>query len=378
MQIFPEIIPLDEARVYLSERFSDHRTKSRLDEMNKYISHMSDTNCTLFRRILALEEELDARFEPDELMRSYFTPFNTKENIPDEHMLSIGGLLLSLPGDLKRPFGFDDLIEVYRSWTNEELMDYFLLRFCIADRSDLGRGAAGCMALADKYLTNTEDKWRFMDAVTNPFPHLERLRPLVEGVADYIKERSADFEPLLHAAIKDFNAFGSPEDAVGKGLRVELGADEFKKTELYLSLIAFNTLYFVPSIHHYRGQASSPEAKMRLTLGVIDFFIINYRNGMIDQDEYIALLKLISDPTRFKVLRDLCDKNSFGLELAEKYKTSRGTMYYHLEKLRQRELVDLDSGEYRMLFTMNKQNVYDKLNAIRDYLLNGWKPEESK
>ena len=41
-------------------------------------------------------------------------------------------------------------------------------------------------------------------------------------------------------------------------------------------------------------------------------------------------------------------------------------------------MIELRSSEYRMLYTMNKRNVYDKLNSLRDYLLNGWKPEDDE
>ena len=87
-------------------------------------------------------------------------------------------------------------------------------------------------------------------------------------------------------------------------------------------------------------------------------------------------MKMLSDPTRFKVLHELCDRESYGQELADKYGGARSAIYYQLDKLLSFNLIDLKMTEYRNLYTMNKQNVYDKMNAIRDYLLNGWKPED--
>ena len=95
-------------------------------------------------------------------------------------------------------------------------------------------------------------------------------------------------------------------------------------------------------------------------------------------EKHLILLKNISDPTRFNILHDMCDNEAFGQELAEKYMTTRSAMYYHLEKLMGIGLIELRSSDYRMLYTMNKRNVYDKLNALRDYLLNGWKPEDDE
>ena len=378
MHFFSEIIPIAEARIYLSGRFSGTRIRDRLESVSKYIPYMSNEHSSLLKSLVELEAELDAKFAPDDLMRSYFTPFMAREEIQYGSMFSIGGMLMSLPAEAKPPFGLDEIISVYKSWSSDDLMDFFMLKFCLADRSEIGRGAAGCMAIADKYLTNADDKWRFMEAVTDPFPHLEKLRPLIEGVADYIRQRSAEFEPLLKAALEDFNAFSSEDEILRKGLGIGLSKKDLEKAESYLSLMAFNSGAVIPSMHYYHKQDALPEAKVRIMFGAIAFFVLRFRSGQINADEYLVLLKLISDPTRFKVLHDLCDKSSFGLELAEKYNTSRGTMYYHLDKLRELGLIDLNSGEYRMLFTMNKQNVYDKLNAIRDYLLNGWKPDDAE
>ena len=53
-------------------------------------------------------------------------------------------------------------------------------------------------------------------------------------------------------------------------------------------------------------------------------------------------------------------------------------MYYHIEKLMSIGLVDCKVTEYKMLYTMNKLNVYNQLTAFRDALLQGWKPDDEE
>ena len=85
---------------------------------------------------------------------------------------------------------------------------------------------------------------------------------------------------------------------------------------------------------------------------------------------------MLADNTRFNVLHELCDSSSYGLVLAEKFDVTRNAMYYQLEKLVGYGLLSLEFDERRLMYTMNKKAVFEKLTALRDYLVNGWKPED--
>ena len=87
---------------------------------------------------------------------------------------------------------------------------------------------------------------------------------------------------------------------------------------------------------------------------------------------------MLSDRNRFKILHELCGRESYGQELADKFGGARSGIYYHLEKLLGYGLSDVRMTEYRTLYKMNRQNVYDNLTALRDYLVDGWKPENAE
>ena len=384
MQLNHGIFPLYEARLYLTERFSGDRTADRIEEMKKRFPRMNNNELSFLNRISSLQIDLDRRFEPDELMRRYFTPLETKEAIAGDMQLTLGGMLLAASGELSVQADIEELEALYRSWSKQCLTEHFYthsLNGFFADASEVFEGMEGFIADADRILVNTEDKWALIDAATNPFPHLEKLRPLVDAVTKEIAARAHEFEPFLKGNLEIVRSYGTDEEILGKLLRFDLGGSEIDNTVYYQSLLSVNMASFLPSSYYSVSSEMSCESdtettcrKILIIVGVTISLLARRQLSDEKPDEHINLLKLISDPTRFNVLHDMCDKYTYGLELAEKYKTTRSAMYYHLEKLMGVGLIDLKSTDYRMLYTMNKQNVYDKMTAMRDYLLNGWKP----
>ena len=387
MELNYSIVPLHEARIYLMERFTDDRTSDRIEKLKSISYRMNNNDYAFFDSIAELQKELDELFEADELMRQYFTPLKTKQKQAGDIPITIGGMLLSLSGDTAKPYGFDELVAQYRAWPKDRLLRFFFmssLAAFFADPDETEGGISGFVAAADELLTDYKDKWALIDAATNPFPHLERLRPLVTKVSEAIEQRSKAFEPYLKKVLNDLTTYGNDEKILRDILKVELPEKWVITAVFHLSLLSFNGFKFYSSPGE---NADSPDSSIEmgehdlkiLVIGGVYMGVLTRNTAGSDKpDPHIDLLKKISDPMRFNILHDMCDKETYGQELAEKYHTTRSAMYYHLEKLMGEGLIQLRSSDYRMLYTMNKRNVYNKLNALRDYLTNGWKPEDEE
>ncbi|MBR4636033.1 MAG: winged helix-turn-helix transcriptional regulator [Clostridia bacterium] len=386
MDIDHRIVPLHEARIYLMERLSDIRTSDRIAKLKTVSSRMNNSDFAFYDRIVKLQNELDARFETDHLIRQYFTPLKTKHSTVADFPITIGGMLLALSGEMDEPFGFDEMIAMYKSWPKERLIRFFFMTsiaYFFSDPSETESGISGFVAAADELLTDYKDKWALVDAATNPFPHLERLRPLVTNVAKEIELRSRGLEPYLINTAHELSSFGDNEKIIHSILKVKLPDEWIKDAVVRLSLFSFDEFNFYSSPYD-EGAASSDskngsnESRVLIVGGVYMAVVTRADEDFGKAETHLDLLKKISDPMRFNILHDMCDREAYGQELAEKYKTTRSAMYYHLEKLMGIGMIELRSSEYRMLYTMNKRNVYDKLNSLRDYLLNGWKPEDDE
>ena len=371
MQYFPEIIPLFEARMYLMQRFSKDRTSDRVAHFEPKRSLMSDEMWTYFSRIAELQNELDKLIPVDELMEHYFTPLRTQSDMPGDRSLTLGGMLLSLPPALEYPFSFDEFVTHRKNEPQQELLDDFFtssLSPFFTDNSDLDVvNMSKIVSAVNSILVDIEDKWAMIDCITNPCEHLEKLRPLVERVMELIVEKSREFSDFITAEMDALCSSRAFAQNLGSVIRSDIKPADVAEVKVYASLLSFNS---VDMSYEFESFAFN-----RIIIGIYINTFIELRGKDGNAEVHLQMLKMLSDPTRFKVLHELCDRESYGQELADKFGGARSAIYYHLEKLLGYGLVDLQMTEYRMLYTMNKQNVYDKMNAIRDYLLNGWKPE---
>ena len=372
-----EIVPCYDAAVYLSQRFTKNRASARIKELPTLRS--IDTNGVVWKKIekiAELERKLDERFEPDELMLRYFSPLQTVNSLSSQ-AISFGELLLFPKAALKEPVGYDSIADFYISSSQETIISQFSTHLFSAfapDEQHSVQSINELVALADKILIKLDDKWLFIDLVLNPLQHLEKLRPLVCAVAEAIVESAVDFDELLGGAMNSIESVGTPERVL-KTLNLDFKPKEMNAISIHPSLTSFNMVSMCAS-----PSAADPEKKdIQLFLGIYVYFgIAEKMSEAKSPDAFLYTLKLISDPTRFSMLHDLCDKHSYGQELAQSFNCTRSAMYYHLEKLTGNRLIDQEITGYRMLYTLNKRNVYDRFNAMRDYILNGWKPEDEE
>ncbi len=372
-----DISPCYDAIVYLVQRFTKNRAGDRITALPSQRS--IDTRSELWlnlEKISDLQQKLDKRFQPDELMLRYFSPLQTVNSLASDHEISFGELLLQPAWAVKEPYSFDGIVDFYRDSDQEKIIMSFsslLYSTFASDEEHRSQTLNELVALADRILIKPDDKWLFIDIVLNPVQHLEKLRPLVSAVSDAITELTSDLGSLLDGAEPIVNELG--REQVLKKLGLCFKQKEINSVTVRPSFLSFNMVTMRAS----ECADGSEKKDIQIFIGIyVCYGIAEKRGDAQNPDAFLFTLKLISDPTRFQIMRELCDKRSYGQELAQSFNCTRSAMYYHLEKLMDNRLIDQQITGYRMLYTLNKQNVYDKFNAMRDYILKGWKPEDDE
>lgn len=367
MKFIPEINPFFEASIYLSQRFINDRTSKRIADHRPDSLVMPNVIWACYKRIAELEAELDELIPDDDLLRTYFTPLNTKDDRL-ENVLTIGGMLLAVPSRISDSFCYDNLLCFFESVPISEKLSHFRDTSLTAFIDEPGVGyddLTSFMTLADNILVDSSDKWAFIDAASNPVRHLKQMQPLLDKVCAIIQARSTEFSSLIDKFGASFFA-NQDITSIFKRLNILLDPTSYDKIQFIPSLFLFNSIVLT----------ASSERSLSINIGIFVDKIFELRDKISEIDKFVGTIKVLSDSTRLKALHFLCDRYSFGQELAEQLGGSRNAMYYHLEKLMGIGLIDCKVTEYRMLYTMNKQAVYEKLTALRDFLVDNWKPED--
>ena len=372
MQYFTEFDSLFEAFVYLNDRFTEHRLSARVPKLKLKSEMMNDDDRACLAQLIALEEELDREFMPDELMEHYFRPLAKKDEKAVGAPISIGYSLMLVPQPYTEPLSMERIVDFYRNAELSDVLKHFYQRISTSFFPEPPEGITdlnGFMEFIDDLLADTQAKWDLMDAVTNPVKHLELIRPLVEGVAASVKRHSVELRRMIETARARFLSKGTELEALGS-IGFNVGEEELPGVAVFPGLFDFNAVTCI-------REAGEP-ATTRIQLGVFVCRIVELHEKEDSAKAFIDMLKLISDETRFKALHYMRKKYAFGQELADKLKCTRNTMYYHLDKLHGSGLIDIKVTDYRAFYRMNKKTVYEKLTALRDYLTDGWQPGDEE
>ena len=368
MKYIANLIPYFEASLYLSKRFSRTRTSHEIQKGRSKKDSVPNYDFTCIEKIAELERDLDMEFEVTELMMHYFKPLKLKEERSSDP-ISIGAMLLISPCLLLEDATIDTIIEYYSENTQEDYFsDYFksyLLPIGIGDKKHPTLN--DFMQLANELLADPEEKWAFVDAAMNPIEHLQKIKPLVSAVTEFIRKRCAEFDPLVRH-IGEFVASTADRNT----LFIEM--IHFTESEMEASIVFPSLFLFSEVILTHYSDRSDPV----IMLGCYIDVLIKYRKQSHSPETHIALLKALADNTRFNVLHELCDNSSYGLALSNKFGITRNAMYYQLGELVGYGLISTEYDERRIMYTMNKKALFEKLTALRDYLVNGWKPEDYK
>ncbi|MGD1823527.1 MAG: helix-turn-helix domain-containing protein [Pleomorphochaeta sp.] len=97
-------------------------------------------------------------------------------------------------------------------------------------------------------------------------------------------------------------------------------------------------------------------------------FILNSKND--DEEYFILLAKYLSQPKRYKIIKLLSNKQYYSNELAKELDLSAATMNYHINKLYDLGLINVEEGKQNKLFIdLNKNRLKYLLKGIQKDLL---------
>ncbi|MBR4636860.1 MAG: winged helix-turn-helix transcriptional regulator [Clostridia bacterium] len=362
-----KIIPYFEAQTYLIRRYIKMRTGTRIAQYKKRLELMPKDICACYERIAEIEHELDAAFEDNELLKYYFEPLQTREERPIDDAVTIGGMLLSVIVDPQGDISFESTVTFYKEQPTNVILYNFYDRLSpfFSEPNEECHDISQLIAYIDSILVRPEDKWNLIDAASNPLEHLEKLRPLVCAIVNFIEERTRVLSDFIANEMNEFINNGDL-GAKLRSMNLELSNSEFNRITIYPSIMSFNNRYTI----------FEDDGSIILVLGIFINRLLDDNKTKSDIDTYLPILKVLSDETRLKSLYEMRNKHCFGQELSEIFGGTRNAIYYHLDKLMSVRLINCKSTDYRMLYTMNKKVVYERLTALRDFLVDGWTPDD--
>ncbi|WP_124065932.1 ArsR family transcriptional regulator [Clostridium sp. E02] len=89
----------------------------------------------------------------------------------------------------------------------------------------------------------------------------------------------------------------------------------------------------------------------------------------LTNEELYNGLKLLSDPSKFEILRFIRDKKAYGQEIATELKLTTATISHHMSSLMIMGLINIEKVDNKVYYQMNKEATRNLLVEAKDVLL---------
>ncbi len=327
----------------IKQKYQEHQEfiSSILDERDRLLTGkkdledimelviLSDGEQSFLPELLSLRGELEER---NEGVRSGSVEEVTRQLIEAWHLLLIS--YRELEGDEKSGVGADDMIAKYR-----ELL-------AVTDFSDF----SGIVSLIMSSENEGEAKIKLIEIYQNEAAVFEEIAALLVELAAVIESKSRYLETAI-AEVAKITKDEASWDRCRRRVADVISTDFSRDVIFYLApqLMMPNALGF-----NY-----SRERKVALSIGIYYFELIDQVDAEQKRfDTIIEQTKLLSDPSRLRIVLMLQNGPMYLKELADNLGLSSATVSHHVQNMINHELLQINVGQ-------NNRRIYYSLRRDR-------------
>lgn len=290
-----------------------------------------------------------------------FLPFQAK--IREYHLMGAGASFLTvcyfyLINQDKEPSDIEELHELVLAMTEKEL-EVCLHHF--VEEDNLGNTSGmDFWKILNELSLKPEDKWQIFSFSHNLKENIKKTveisRVLIDLYQPYFEKARAERESFAQTI--------KPEQLLeeAKFLQLENFSISSEDFELYIIspwMIRLSLISYVKKFGEYRN--------FLILSCKIDEVLLSHNE--LDEDNFSAVLKILSDLSRYKVLVALTQPHAKSKDIAESLGITSAAVSFHRQKLQNAQLLLFNSDEKDVKYDPNReliQVVIDKLKEDFD------------
>lgn len=209
----------------------------------------------------------------------------------------------------------------------------------------------------DKIEADTEMKWFYMQLIEDSKHHMNKAMKIIQDFIPLYKQIKESFYPLY----LDFVDWITP-------ILDQEGLDYLDQTLQFHNFKQYDKVVVRFSLLDLSATQIFRDNSIHVYLGIMFKKYIENNSKKDELINHTNVLKILSDPTRFKILLLLSEKERYGQELSELLEISTASISYHMDFLFSSELVIMERKQRRIYYSINKTNIKDSLEFIKTAL----------
>jgi DNA-binding transcriptional ArsR family regulator len=267
-------------------------------------------------------------------------------------------------------FTLEDYEKASRSKSNAEIIkdfDYIFSQYCSIGTSGEERTVETLeemMRVMDLGDLPAEDKWKIVQAYLEHEKHLDILCSILGKVITLLKEQQSDIAVLENDFYEYWNRYIADNDFIKNMQEYANFTWEHNKNGTIILPYIFRPLTMTLSINDEEDAGADI-----IHIGILLDSDLSKKQNEVNTEGLNNALKLLSDKSKFEILRYIKDKPAYGFEIANELNLSTSTISYHMNSLISAGLVKLEKDANKIYYRINKDTVNDLLDDIRILLL---------
>ena len=209
-----------------------------------------------------------------------------------------------------------------------------------------------------------EFRWRLFKFISNPEFYIDELadliRPIAERLSVQLKTHINDIMGVYGYWNEYFKDHSCSDFILNFG-QVEVDFPENQDMHVYVSLM--NSVSVITEIDTDRAQSWYVHVGCLLDDG------ISHGTKQFMTDEICDTLRVLSDKSKFLILKTIKDSPAYGMELAERLGLTNATISRHMNTLYNCGFIVAEKENAKVFYRTNTENIEKFLRSLNDELL---------
>lgn len=338
----------------LRKTFSEKSLDEKINDYKQKFSGDESIVTSMFRDLKKIEDDFNSIVIKDDYRYKLF--FEPMQNT----YLSLGEMIvfLQFPASehkVELPHDIANIIVISYLYDNDDnIMDEYD-RLGYANKDTVRREIANSN-LGDR------DKFKLLYLLDDFDEALMVFADYISIYYNFMNEHHVLFKKLVvriidkfkHASSEKFSDFMKNNMSIKKML---------KKDYLVMpSIVPYNCVEYT-----YYGFAEYEVPIVQI--GFLYFELVQMmKKHQNNEDRFLKAAKIVSDPSKFEILKICLDKPAYGQEIAEKMNLSSATVSHHMQQLVAMNYVLVNFEEKKVYYKTNVESILADLELLKDVL----------
>lgn len=207
-------------------------------------------------------------------------------------------------------------------------------------------------------------KWQILDLIENSEKYLDKLFRILEYTISKMKKYEDILNELKEAATNYWKAYFVNNEFM-KLIHIfyNIKEDSYPQKDSYIRISLMNCDRVI-----FHGNDENAGDYHILDIGLTFDCEFRATKNTLTNQQICNGLKLLSDPSKFEILRLIKNKKAYGQEIATELNLTTATISHHMNTLIVLGLINIEKVENRIYYQMNKEAVNDLLEETKNIL----------